>query len=143
MLIKNYVVMTAITIVLMSGLVSSTLYVFGVPPKEGFLGSQDCKLGGTKGGMFPVTCCWHDDKTQTNYCQTCVFVYSNSEGNGSYQDCNEPEIQMLDIPPNNPPASPKGPSVPIQDEGVLEQPDNPNKGSVMNLPNSGERTLDN
>lgn len=51
------------------------------------------------------------------------------------------ELQMLDAPPNPPPSSPSGPAAPIQD-GVLEQTDNPNKGSVMNLPNSNEKVLD-
>lgn len=49
---------------------------------------------------------------------------------------------MLDLPPNPPPSSPPGPSAPIQDDGVLEQTDKPNKGSVLNLPNSGDRTLE-
>ena len=48
---------------------------------------------------------------------------------------------MLDTPPNPPPSSSSGPAAPIQNDGALEQTDNPNKGSVMNLPNSNERVL--
>lgn len=45
---------------------------------------------------------------------------------------------MLNKPPNNPQSSPSGPWASIQNDGVLEQTDKPNKGSsVINLPNSG------
>jgi len=47
--------------------------------------------------------------------------------------CSEPYI---DTP------SPNGPAAPIQDNGVLEQTDKPNKGNIMNLPNSNERALE-
>ena len=46
----------------------------------------------------------------------------------------------LDSPPNPPPSS--GPAAPIQDDGVLEQPNNPNRGGSTNNPNTDNGILD-
>ena len=86
--------MAAITTMLMTGLISSSPYAFGVPPEEGFLGCEDCKLGGTQGNKMVVKCCWHADDG-TNYCQTCVFVYEGEPGQGKYETCNPSEFKCL------------------------------------------------
>ena len=45
-----------------------------------------------------------------------------------------------DTPPNPPPSS--GPAAPIQDDGTLEQPDNPNRVGSTNNPNTDNGILD-
>ena len=133
--IKTFMI-TAIMAILMVGLVSSSPYVFAAKPDGGFLGSSDCIIFAPGAPIKNTTCCWKASNGD-KYCQTCQW----EEGIG-YTVCNDPEVQMLDTPPNPPPSSPSGPAAPIQNDGVLEQPDKPNKGSVMNLPNSNERSLD-
>lgn len=136
MIVTKIFMITTITAILMVGLVSSSPYVFAAKPDGGFLGSSNCTIFGPYDTIKNTTCCWKASNGD-KYCQKCQW----EEGIG-YTVCNDPEVQMLDTPPNPPPSSPSGPSAPIQDDGVLEQPDKPNKGSVMNLPNSNERTLE-
>ena len=126
---------TSILAILMSGLISSSPYVFAAKPDPGFLGTLNCNIFAPGSPIKNTTCCWKESNGD-RYCQTCQW----EEGIG-YTVCNDKELQMLDLPPNPPPSTPSGPSAPIQDDGVLEQPDKPNKGSVMNLPNSNEGVL--
>ena len=72
-----------------------------------------------------VTCCWREGLGKQS-CQTCTFVYEGTSGQGSYQNCEDVELQMPILPPNPPPSSPSGPAAPIQEDGVLAQTDNPN-----------------
>ncbi|ALI36224.1 hypothetical protein NMY3_02022 [Candidatus Nitrosocosmicus oleophilus] len=78
-----------------------------------------------------ITCCWDEPDILNpgktiNWCQTCLNTVPPSSCTEAY----------IDTP------SPRGPSAPIQDDRVLEQPDKPNKGSVMDLPNSNERSVE-
>ena len=132
--IKTFMI-TSILAILMSGLISSSPYVFAAKPDPGFLGTLNCNIFAPGSPIKNTTCCWKESNGD-RYCQTCQW----EEGIG-YTVCNDKELQMLDLPPNPPPSTPSGPSAPIQDDGVLEQPDKPNKGSVMNLPNSNEGVL--
>jgi hypothetical protein len=70
------------------------------------------------------------------YCQSCKCV----EGQG-WVDCTQKELQMLDLPPNPPPSSPSGPAAPIQDDGVLKQPNNTKRGSLIDTLNSPSETI--
>ena len=139
MMIKSNVVIAAIMTLLMAGLVSSTTFVFAERPAPGYSNSGNCSWSGPNDKY--QTCCWREKIKGSilgeSFCQKCAWV----EGEG-YVNCTQKELQMLDTPPNPPPSSPSGPSAPIQDDGVLEQPDKPIKGSVMDLPNSNERTLE-
>ncbi|HEX5187753.1 MAG TPA: hypothetical protein VFV86_12770 [Nitrososphaeraceae archaeon] len=139
-MLKSHAMFLTILTMMMTGLVLGSPYAFGAKPDKGFLGSMSCKLGPTKNNQMKVTCCWREGLAKEN-CQTCTFVYEGEVGQGSYQDCTDVEIRMLDLPPNPPSSSPSGPAAPLQDDGVLEQPEKQSKGSVMNLPNSDERTL--
>ena len=132
--IKTFMI-TSILAILMSGLISSSPYVFAVKPDPGFLGTLNCNIFAPGSPIKNTTCCWKESNGD-RYCQTCQW----EEGIG-YTVCNDKELQMLDLPPNPPPSTPSGPSAPIQDDGVLEQTDKPNKGGVMNLPNSNEGVL--
>lgn len=131
----------AIMTILMAGLVSSAPYTFGAKPDSGFLGSNDCKSDPTKNGAFLQKCCW-TTQNGDKYCQFCVFEYTGADGQGKYTDCTDKVKQSLDFPPNPPPSSPSGPAAPIQDDGVLEQTDNPNRDSIMNNLNGNEGVLD-
>ncbi len=133
--IKTFMI-TTIMAILMVGLVSSSPYVLAAKPDPGFLDTLNCTIFAPGAPIKNTTCCWKESNGET-YCQTCAWV----EGEG-YTTCNDKELQMLGLSPNPPPSSPSGPSAPIQNDGVLEQPDKPNKGGVMNLPNSNERSLD-
>ena len=135
-MLMRTIAIIVITSILMTGLVSSSPYVSAAKPDPGFLGTLNCTIFAPGAPIKNTTCCWKESDGET-YCQTCSW----EEGIG-YTVCNDKELQMLDTPPNPPPSSPSGPSAPIQDDGVLEQPNKPNKGSVMNLPNSNERTLE-
>ncbi len=130
----------AITTILMTGLVSSSPYLFAEKPDSNYGGSRNC-TDNLPSGQDSKTCCWREripgKILGETYCQTCKWV----AGEG-FVDCSQKELQMLEQPPNPPPSSSSGPSAPIQDDGVLEQPGTPNKGSVMNLPNNNERSLD-
>ena len=135
MIVTKTLMITSIMVILMSGFISSSPYVFAVKPDPGFLGTLNCNIFAPGSPIKNTTCCWKESNGD-RYCQTCQW----EEGIG-YTVCNDKELQMLDTPPNPPPSSPSGPSAPIQDDGVFEQPDKPNKGSVMNLPNSNEGVL--
>ena len=132
--IKTFMI-TSILAILMSGLISSSPYAFAVKPDPGFLGTLNCNIFAPGSPIKNTTCCWKESNGD-RYCQTCQW----EEGIG-YTVCNDKELQMLDLPPNPPPSTSSGPSAPIQDDGVLEQTDKPNKGGVMNLPNSNEGVL--
>lgn len=136
MIVTKTLMITAITAILMVGLVSSSPYVFAAQPDPGFLNSENCDIPKNVQTGDKVSCCWKGSDGET-YCQTCTWV----EGKG-YTTCSDKEFQYLDSPPNPPSSSSSGPSAPIQDDGVLEQPDKPNKGSPMKLPNINERTLE-
>ena len=117
-------------LMMMIGLVSSSIYVFAEKPVPGYSRSGNCSSSGPNDKY--QTCCWREKIKGSilgeSYCQKCAWV----EGEG-YVNCTQKELQMLDIPPNPPPSS--GPSAPIQDDGTLEQPDNPNRGGSTNNPN--------
>ena len=140
MIITRTLMITAIIAILMTGLAFSSSYVFAEKPDSQYPNSGNCTFSGPSSDESQ-TCCWREKIPGKilgeRYCQSCKWV----EGQG-WVDCTQKELQMLDLPPNPPPSSPSGPSAPIQNDGVLEQPDKPNKGSVLNLPNSGERTLE-
>jgi hypothetical protein len=122
----------------MVGLFFSAPYVFAEKPDPHYPNSGNCSWSGPNDKY--QTCCWRErvpgQILGEQYCQKCTWV----EGQG-YVDCSQKELQMLEQPPTPPPSS-SGPADPIQDDGVFGQPDKPNKGSVMNLPNSNERTLE-
>src|SRR6188472_2487482 len=103
---------------MMTGLVSSSTYVFAEKPTPGYSSSDNCSRSGPNDKH--QTCCWREKIKGSilgeSYCQKCAWV----EGEG-YVNCTQKELQMLDIPPNPQPSS--GPSTPIQDDGTLEQPD--------------------
>lgn len=139
MIIKSNILVATMMAILMTGLVSSSTYVFAERPAPGYSSSGNCSWSGPNDKY--QTCCWREKIKGSilgeTYCQKCAWV----EGQG-WVNCEQKELQMLDTPPNPPPDSASGPAAPIQDDGVLEKPDNPNKGSIMNLPNSGDRTLE-
>jgi len=127
----------AMLMMMMTGLVSSSTYVFAEKPAPGYSSSGNCSWSGPNDKY--QTCCWREKIKGSilgeSYCQKCAWV----EGEG-YVNCTQKELQMLDIPPNPPPSS--GPSAPIKDDGTLEQPDNPNRGSPTNNPNMDNGILD-
>ena len=137
MMIKSNVVIAAIMTLLMAGLVSSTTFVFAERPAPGYSNSGNCSWSGPNDKY--QTCCWREKIKGSilgeSFCQKCAWV----EGEG-YVNCTQKELQMLDTPPNPPPSS--GPATPIQDDGTLEQPDNPNIGGSTNNPNIDNGILD-
>jgi hypothetical protein len=141
MVTKSNILITVILIISTISFVFDASMVFAEKPDPGYPGSVDCSWSGPNDKY--QTCCWREKIPGKilgeQYCQKCAWV----EGQG-YVDCTQKELQMLEQPPNPSPTSlPSSPSAPIQDDSVLEQPDKPNKESLMNLPNSNERTLDN
>ena len=137
MIIKSNILIAAIMTILMTGLVSSSTYVFAERPAPGYSSSGNCSWPGPNDKY--QTCCWREKIKGSilgeSYCQKCAWV----EGEG-YVNCNQKELEMLDTPPN-PPAS-SGPAAPIRDDGTLEQPDNPKGGIPTNSPNNGNGILD-
>ena len=119
--------------ILLLGLVSSSPYVFAAKPDPGLMNSDKCKIFSPSSPIRNRTCCWKESEGLV-FCQTCT--YTPSEG---YTSCDDKELQ-LDTPPNPPPSS--GPASPIQDDGTLEQPDNPNRGGSTNNPNIDNGILD-
>jgi hypothetical protein len=135
---KSQVAKTTIIAVSMMVLFFSTTYVFAENPDPGYPSSGDCSWSGPNDKY--QTCCWREKVPGKilgeQYCQKCAWV----EGQG-YVDCSQKELQMLEQPPTTSPSSPKGSAAPIQDGGVLDQPDKPNKGGVFNFPDSQDREL--
>ena len=144
MVTKSNIMITGILTISLICLVFDTSVLFAEKKDPKFDTSGDCTYSNTRDGSFS-TCCWREKVgpgtgpgAYQEVCQTCKWD-SATEG---FNICDQREIQMLDTPPNPPPSSPSDPSAPIQNDGVLEQPDNPNKDSIMNLPNSNERVLE-
>lgn len=130
---------TSIMAILMTGLVSSATYVFAERPAPEYSSSGNCSWSGPNDKY--QTCCWREKIKGSilgeSYCQKCAWVV----GEG-YVNCTQKELQMLDTPPNPPPSSPSGPAAPIQDDGTLEQTDNPKRGNILNNLNGNEGVLD-
>ncbi|WP_415311614.1 hypothetical protein [Candidatus Nitrosocosmicus sp. FF01] len=131
---KCTVTLTSLMAISLICFICSAPLVFGVPPDPNFGSQNQCSI---RDGPFGekdqiINCCWDEPdllnpgKT-VNWCQSCINTIPPS-------NCSELYIET--------PSSPQDPASPIQDDGVLEQPDKPNKGSVMNLPSSNERTLE-
>lgn len=132
---NSYIMIGIIMIVVMTGLVTMSPYVYASRPDPGFMNSSNCKIFSPGSQPANTTCCWKESDG-LEFCQTCTWT----PGVG-YTTCDYKVLQ-LDSPPNNPPSSSSDPAAPIQDDGVLEQPDKPNKGGVFDLPDSSDRKLD-
>ena len=120
----------------MSGLVSSSQYIFAAKPDPGFMNSSNCKMFFLGAKPANTTCCWKESDGLV-FCQTCT--YTSGEG---YTSCDDKELQLLEVPSTSPPSSSSGPAAPIQDDGTLEQPSNPNRGDSTNNPNTDKGILD-
>ena len=129
---KSEVAIASVLTISMICLVFRASMVYALPPDPNFGSQNQCSI---RDGPFGdkdqiINCCWdepdlyHPGKT-IKWCQTCINTVLPS-------NCSEIYIETPSL---------KGPSAPIQGDGVLEQPDKPNKGSVMNLPKSDARTL--
>ncbi len=128
------IVITVIMAILTTGLVYSSPYVFAAKPDPGFMNSYKCKIFSPGAKPANTTCCWKESDGLV-FCQTCTWT-----PDVGYTTCDDKELQ-LDSPPN-PPTSSSGPAEPLQNDGILEQPNNPNRGSIMDNLNGNEGVLD-
>lgn len=139
MVTKSNILITVILTISTICLVFDASFVFAERPDPRYTTSGSCSWSGPFDKY--QTCCWREKIKGSilgeTYCQKCAWV----EGQG-YVNCEQKELQMLDLPSNPTPSSPSGPSAPIQEDGVLEQPDKQSKDGFMNLPDNNERALD-
>jgi hypothetical protein len=137
MTINSKYLIVAVIATFATALISSSSYVFALPPDPNYDSSNTCGAATHYGDFGKQTCCWSEripgklpPNNKVNYCQTCTWDTTTG-----IVDCNKPQQQLR---PSSGTVSPEG--------GVLEQPPIENEPPIKSgdsvFPNDGGNVLD-
>jgi hypothetical protein len=141
MTINSKYLIVAVIAIFAAALISGPIITFAVPNRSnsGLALCQPTGKTNSSTGAQLVQCCWHESVPKgTGYAGGDKEMYCSECDNGGtrgYINCSNPELQYKEKPITSESGGfPKG--------GVLQQPDNPNRGDDISNPDNDGEILD-